>query len=188
MLVLIAGLVVFFGVHSVRMAAGGFREAQIAANPGRWRAVYSLASLAGFALIIWGWALFRPEAPEVYQAPAWGRHAASALVLVAFILLVASSLPAGYLKRWVKHPMLAGVILWAIGHLLANGDLASVLLFGSFLAYSLVNRVAVISRGDPTTAVIQPRSDYIAIGVGIVAFAVFALWLHGWLFGVQPFG
>lgn len=188
MLVLILGLIVFFAVHSVRMVAGGFRDAQVAANERRWKGIYSLISLAGFALIVWGWILFRPEAPELYAAPDWGRHAASALVLVAFIMFAASGLPPGYLKRWVKHPMLTGVILWAIGHLLANGDLASVLIFGSFLVYALVNRLAVISRGEPLMRVIHPRNDYLAIAIGIVAYGAFALWLHGWLFGVQPFG
>jgi uncharacterized membrane protein len=109
------------------------------------------------------------------------------LVLIAFILLPAGSLPAGHIKRWVKHPMLTGTILWATGHLLANGDLASVLLFGSFLAYGVINRIAVIPRGDPAPAVIAPRSDVMSVAIGLVAFAIFAA-LHGWLFGAQPFG
>jgi uncharacterized membrane protein len=188
MVILIAGLVVFFSVHLARVVAPGFRDRQNAANPGRWRGLYSLASLIGFALIIWGWIAFRPEAPEVYSPPAWGRHAASLLVVLAFILLVAAYRPAGYIKKWVKHPMLAGVALWSIGHLLANGDLASVLLFGSFLAYAIVDRIAVIPRGDPAPAVKQPRADVIAVVAGLVAFAVFGFWLHGFLFGVSPLG
>ena len=83
--------------------------------------------------------------------------------------------------------MLAGIMLWSVGHLLANGDLASSLVFGAFLAYAIVDRIAVIPRGDPAPVVVQARSDLIAAVVGIVAFAVFGLWLHGWLFGVSPF-
>jgi uncharacterized membrane protein len=187
MLILIAGLIVFFAAHLVRVVAPGFRESQIAANPGRWRGLYSLASLVGLALIIWGWITFRPEAPEVYTPPVWGRHAAWVLVAPAFVLLVAAYQPVGYIKKWVKHPMLSGVALWSIGHLLANGDLASVLVFGGFLAYAIVDRVAVIPRGDPAPEVKQPRADLVAIIAGLAAFAVFGLWLHGWLFSTSPF-
>lgn len=188
MIFLILGLFIFFAIHSARMVAGGFRESQLAASRGRWMGLYSLASLIGFALIVWGWIQYRPEAPQIYAPPDWGPHAAAALVLVAFIMLPAAEMPAGYLKRWVKHPMLTAVILWSVAHLLANGDLASLLLFGSFLVYSVINRIAVIPRGDPAPAAVAPRSDFIAIAIGVVAFAVFGLWLHGWLFGAQPFG
>lgn len=186
MIILILGLVVFFGIHSVRMVAGGVRDRQIAANPGRWKGIYSLISLVGLGLIVWGWITFRPDAPEVYTSPEWGRHAAMLLVLIAFVLFVAAELPVGYIKKAVKHPMITGIALWSAGHLLANGDLASVLIFGAFLIYAIVNRLAVIPRGDPAPVVKQPRSDLIAIGVGVVAYAVFVLWLHGLLFGVSP--
>lgn len=186
MWILILGLAVFFGVHSVRMVAGGFREAQLAANEKRWKGIYSLLSLVGLALIIWGWVAFRGEAPQVYEPPAWGRHLAMALVWIAFILLAASNMPPGRIKFWVKHPMLLGVALWAAGHLLANGDLASLLLFGAFLGYAIVNRLAVISRGDPAPAMLQPRSDLVAVVAGTVLYVIFVLWLHQWLFGVSP--
>jgi uncharacterized membrane protein len=187
MLILLLGLVIFFAIHSVRIAASGFRDAQIAANERRWKGLYSLASIAGVVLIVWGWRLYRPEAPEIYEPPSWGRHVAWVLVLAAFISLAAAYLPAGSIKRHLKHPMLVGIILWAIGHLLANGDLASLLLFGAFLVYAIVDRIAVIPRGDPAPSVVQPRSDLIAVGIGLVTFAVFGLWLHGWLFGASPF-
>ena len=177
----------FFAVHLVRVVAPGFRQAQLAANPGRWRGLYSLASLLGFGLIVWGWIVFRPEAPQVYDPPAWGRHVAWVFVALAFILVVAAYQPVGYIKKWVKHPMITGVALWSIGHLLANGDLASVLVFGGFLAYTLVDRIAVIPRGDPAPVVKEPRRDLVAIVAGLVAFAIFGSWLHGWLFGVSPF-
>ena len=187
MFILVLGLVVFFAVHSVRMVAGGWRERQVAANPRRWRGLYSLGSLIGFALIIWGWIVFRPVAPEVYTPPDWGRHVTYPLVVLAFIIIATSYQPPGYIKHWLKHPMLVAIILWSVGHLLANGDLASVLVFGGFLVYAVVDRIAVIPRGDPAPTVQRPLSDAIAVVAGLVIFAVFGFWLHGLLFGVSPF-
>ncbi|WDR04822.1 NnrU family protein [Devosia rhodophyticola] len=190
MWVMIAGLVIFFAIHSVRMVAPGFRTAQIGAQPGRWKGLYALVSLLGFALIIWGWVLFRPVAEPVYDPPIWGRHAAMALVWVAFIMVVASNInmPAGRIKHWVKHPLLLGVGLWSIAHLLANGDMASVMLFGSFLVYGTVNGVSAMGRGDPAPVVTGPRGDVVALVAGTVLYAIFVLWLHGLLFGVSPLG
>lgn len=187
MIILVIGLIAFFAVHSVRIVAGGFRDRQAAGNVRRWKGIYSLVSLVGFALIIWGWIVFRPEAPQIYEPPAWGRHVAWLLVAAAFVLLAAAYRPAGYIKYWVKHPMLTGVALWAIGHLLANGDLASLLVFGGFLVYAVVDRVAVIPRGDPAPEVKQPLSDLVALVVGLVVFVAFGLWIHPFLFGVSPF-
>lgn len=187
MWILIAGLVIFFAVHLVRVVAGPWRERQIAANEGRWKGLYALASLAGLVLIIWGWVVFRPVAPQVYEPPQWGRYAAIVLTLLAFICLAAAYQPPGFIKVALKHPFLAGVMLWSIGHLLANGDLASVLLFGGFLAYAAIDRVAVIPRGDPAPAVMTWRGDVVALLAGAVVFAV-VLWLHPWLFGVSPLG
>ncbi len=184
--ILILGMAAFFSIHSVRMVAGGYRDAQVAANERRWKGAYALVSLAGFVLIILGWILYRGDAPELYEPPAWGRHLAMGLVLIAFILLPAANMPAGRIRYYVKHPMLVGVILWAAGHLLVNGDLASLLLFGSFLAYSAINLVAVIPRGDPAPQMVRPRSDVAAVTAGTLLYVVFVLWLHGWLFGVSP--
>jgi uncharacterized membrane protein len=186
MWILLLGLLIFFGIHSVRMAAGGFRDRQVASNPRRWKGVYSLISLLGLVLIIWGWVAFRGGAPQLYEPPDWGRHVAMVLVFIAFVLLAAAEMPAGRIKYWVKHPMLVGIGLWAAAHLLANGDLASLLLFGAFLAYAFVNRLAVIPRGDPAPAVVKPRSDLFALLGGTVLYLLFVFWLHGWLFGVSP--
>lgn len=189
MLILILGLVVFFAVHAVRMVAPGWRQQQLAANERRWKGLYSLVSLVGFVLIVWGWTAYRPEAAEIYTPPDWGRYVAELLVLLAFISLPAAYAPAIHIRRWTGgHPMLAAVILWSAGHLFANGDLASILLFGSFLVYSVVDRIAVVSRGPVPVAGAGWRGDLIAAGIGIVAYLVFGLWLHGWLFGVSPFG
>lgn len=188
MLILVAGLILFFAIHSVRMVAPGFRDAQLAQSEGRWKGIYSLVSLVGMALIIWGWIVFRPEAPAIYEPPAWGRHVAMLLVWIAFVLAATANMPAGRIKHWIKHPFLTAVILWSVAHLLANGELASLLLFGGFLLYAVVNRLAVIPRGDPAPAVVRPRSDLIALVAGTVLYLIFVLWLHGWLFGVSPFG
>ena len=188
MLVLILGLAIFVGVHSVRMLAPGYRNMQIAANAGRWRALYSLASIVGVVLIVWGWALYRPEAPELYSPPDWSRHVAAALVPLAFIFLFAAYSVAGRIKATLKHPFLTAVILWAVAHLIANGDLASVILFGSFLAYATVNRIAVRTRPNPNPAFVSYRGDLIAVVAGVAATALFFFWLHALLFGVSPLG
>lgn len=188
MWILILGLLIFFSVHSVRMVAGGFRDRQLELSPRRWKGIYSLVSATGLGLIIWGWIVFRGEAPELYEPPAWGRHVAMGLVWIAFILFAGANMPPGRIRVFLKHLMLTGVILWAAGHLFANGDLASMLLFGSFLLYSAVNRIAVISRGDPAPDVVSPRSDLIAVLAGTALYVVFVLWLHGWLFGVPLLG
>jgi uncharacterized membrane protein len=184
--ILVIGLVVFLGVHLVRVVAPDFREQQIAANERRWKGVYTLISFAGLALIIWGWNVYRPEAPEIYEPPSWGRHLAALLVLLAFISFAASG-PAGRIKHWIKHPMLTGTILWSVGHLLANGDLASLLLFGGFLVWAVVDLIAASQRGDPAPVAERPMSDVIAVVAGAALFAVFGLWVHGWLFGADPF-
>lgn len=188
MTILILGLLLFFGVHSARIVAGPFRDAQIAAHPGRWKGLYALASAAGLGLIIWGWILYRPLAPQLYDPPTWGRHAAMALVLPAFILLAGSNGPVGRIKAAVRNPMLIGVILWSTAHLLANGDLASALLFGAFLAYSVVDLIAVLGRREPAPVATKPMADLIMVVAGTVLYAVFVLYLHRIFFGVSPLG
>lgn len=188
MFVLILGLVLFLGVHSVRMVAPGFRDARYAAMGEKgWKGLYSLISLAGFGLIIWGWIMYRPDAPEIYEPPSWGRHVNYLLTLFAFILLTAANGPVGRIKAAVGHPMLLGTILWSGGHLLANGDLASLLLFGAFLVYAIADRFAVIGRKDPPPVFESYRGDIMAIVGGGVTYAVFLFWLHGLLIGVPLF-
>lgn len=186
MWILVLGLVLFFGIHSVRMAAPGYRDTQLAANEQRWKGLYSVVSLIGVVLIILGWVFGAADNSAVYTPPEWGRHITMVLVWAAFILLASANMPAGRIKQWVKHPMLLGVGLWALGHLLANGDLFGLLTFGAFLVYAIINRIAVISRGDPAPVVVRPRSDVVSILAGTVLYAVFVLFLHQWLFGVSP--
>lgn len=188
MLVLIAGLVVFFGVHAVRMLAPGWRDAQVAANEGRWKGLYSLLSLLGFVLLVWGYALYRPVAPQLYVPPDWGRHVTYVLVWLGLIGLSAAYQPPGRIRATLQHPFLVGVMLWAIGHLLANGDAAGALVFGAFLAYAVWNIIAVQRRGLPRVAYVTWRGDLVAVVVGSVAYLLLVLWLHQVLFGVSPMG
>lgn len=188
MWILIAGLVIFFAVHCVRIFAPGFRSRQLTGNERRWKGLYSLASLVGFVLIVWGWIIFRPEAPQVYDPPDWGRHLTMLLVLLAFVAIPTAYQPPGRIRTWLRHPFLVAVILWSLGHLFANGDLASVLLFGSFLLYGIADRIAVVGRPDPAPAYQGARGDIVGIVVGLVLYAIFIFWLHVFLFGVSPLG
>jgi len=189
MWLMILGLAVFFVPHLTRIAAPGLRDAGIALmGEGGWKGVYSLVSLAGLVLVVLGWMRFRATAPVMYDAPSWGRHLAALLVLVAFIFLVASYVPTtGRIKAMLRHPFLAAVVIWAVAHLLANGDLASLILFGAFLAYAIVDRIAVSIRNEPAPVYQSWRGDAGAVGIGVIAFAIFAFWLHVVLFGVSPF-
>jgi len=188
MTILILGLVLFFGIHSVRIVAGPFRDAQVAASPGRWKGLYSLVAAAGLGLIIWGWMQYRLMAPQLYDPPAWGRHAAMALMLPAFILLAGSNGPVGRIKATVRHPMLIGVILWSAGHLAANGDLASVLLFGSFLAYGVIDLISAVVRNAPPPVATKPLADLIMVVAGTALYVLFVLFLHRIFFGISPLG
>jgi uncharacterized membrane protein len=190
MLVLIAGIVIFLGFHSVRMLAPQFREARIARMGERpWRVAYSAASLVGLVLIVWGYAMARPVAPDLYFPPAGMAHLAILLMAIAFVSLAVSQFPAGRLKPILKHPMLLAVKVWAFAHLLVNGDLASVLLFGSFLAWAVWNRIAVKRRGAPVAAPGPVKWDVAAVVTGFAIWALFIWKAHEWLFGVAiPMG
>jgi len=188
MTILILGLALFLAVHSVRILAAPFRAAQVAASPGRWKGLYSVISAVGLGLIILGWIQFRPTAPQLYDPPPWGRHATMGLVWIAFVLLAGSNGPVGRIKATVRHPMLLGTILWSVGHLLANGDEASVLLFGAFLVWAIVDLISALGRGEPAPVAAKPVADVIAVVAGTVLYLVFVFFLHRVLFGVSPLG
>jgi uncharacterized membrane protein len=188
MTILILGLVVFLGIHSVRILAAPFRNAQIAANEKRWKGLYSLVAAVGLGLIIWGWILYRPMAPQLYDPPMWGRKAAWGLVWIAFVLMAGANGPVGRIKATVRHPMLLGTIFWAAGHLLANGDQASVMLFGAFLVWAILDLISALGRREPAPVVTKPIADAIAVVAGTVLWAVFVFFLHRVLFGVSPLG
>ena len=189
---LILGLILFLGTHSVRIFADSWRGGRIATmGLMPWKGVYSVISIIGFGLIVWGYGVAR-EAPVVlYAPPVWTRHVAALLTVPAFILLVAAYVPGTRIKRAVGHPMVAGVKIWAFAHLLANGTLADVVLFGAFLVWAIADYIVARrrDRAAGTVYVVGPITrDIIAVAVGLVAWAVFAFWLHGAWIGVRPFG
>lgn len=191
MAILILGLLIFLGVHSVRIVAEPWRT-QMRARLGeqRWKSVYSLISLAGFALLIWGYGLAR-QAPVVLWVPPVGtRHMAALLTLASFVFLAAAKVPNNGIKARVHHPMLIGVKIWALAHLLANGNLADVVLFGAFLVWAIMDFKAAKQR-DRVNGAVYPagtgKATAIAVAAGVMGWAVFAFWLHGLLIGVRPF-
>jgi uncharacterized membrane protein len=192
MLVLILGIIVFLGIHSVRIVAPEWRLAKMAEwGEGRWKGLYSLISLAGFVLLVWGYGLARPDAPVIYEPPAWMKHITELLMLFAFIFLGVFIAKPGRMKPALKHPMLIAIKTWALAHLLANGDLASLILFLSFLAWAVADRIAI--RRQERAGLAAPyivagpvSNDIIAIVVGLVLYALFVWKLHLLLIGVSP--
>lgn len=189
---LILGLVVFLGVHSVRMVADGWRTRKLAQwGEGRYKGLYSLVSLAGFALLIYGFGQVRQQPVQLWAPPFAMKHVASTLMLLSFVLLAAAYVPRNGIKARLHHPMVLGVKTWALAHLLANGNLGHVVLFGSFLAWGVWCFVAS-RRRDRAQGVQYPagtaQGTVTAIVVGVAGWAVFAFWLHGALIGVRPLG
>jgi uncharacterized membrane protein len=191
MLVLIIGLIVFLGPHSVRMLADGWRTRTIERlGPGPWKGLYSLVSIAGFVLIVWGFGLARARSVPLYSPPLILRQLNALFTLVAFVLIAAAYVPRNHFKSKIGHPMLAGVKAWAFGHLLATGMLHDVVLFGTFLLWAIVDFV-VSRRRDRRLGTLYPpgtvAGDAATIVVGLAAWAVFAFWLHIRWIGVYPF-
>jgi len=188
---LILGLVIFLGAHSVRIYADDWRARTIARmGPNGWKAVYSLVSIAGFVLIVWGFAQARQTAGVLYAPPVFMRHITGLLVLGSFVLLAAAKVPGNHIKAAVGHPMVAGVKLWAFAHLLANGRVADVVLFGAFLAWAIVDFI-VSRKRDRAAGTRYPAGrgarTAMTVVIGVAAWVVFAFWAHQWLFGVAPF-
>lgn len=185
---LILGLIIFFGAHlfsTFRSRAPG-KDIKEKLGYGPYMGLYTLVSVVGLGLIIWGFGAARP-APILYIPPTGLAHLNLALMLPAMILLVAAYMPTGRIKKAVKHPMLLAVKIWAFGHLLANGELNSVLLFGSFLAYGVIDRIALKKRGDigpGPDAPVSAMGDIGSLVIGAGVYAVLLLWLHPILFGV----
>lgn len=188
MSVLIAGLLMFFGVHSIAIVSPDLRDRlRGRLGPGAWRGLYSLGSLFGLVLICYGFSLARRAPIVLYTPPAWLRYAAIALLLPVFPLLFAAYLP-GRIKRATKHPMLAGIECWALAHLLANGRLADLLLFGGFLAWAVADRISLKRRPPQALRAAAPRAwnDVAAIGAGLAVYVLLIAWAHLRLFGVAP--
>ena len=192
MTILILGLAIFLGMHSIRIW-GDERRTALRARFGEpaWKGAYSLVSLLGFALLVWGFGLARQDSPIVWHVALAMRHVAALLTLLAFVFLAATYVPHNAIKARLHHPMLLGVKVWAFAHLLANGKLADMLLFGSFLAWSIWCFIAA-RRRDRAAGTIYAAGTMggtlATVLVGIAAWAAFAFWLHGVLIGVRPFG
>lgn len=189
MLQLVAGLVIFLGVHSVSIVARDWRERMVGRlGPLAWKALYAIASLVGFVLIVRGYSQARLDPVFLYQTPFWMRHVTALLMLPVFPLLVATYLPPGRIKAAVKHPMLTATKAWALAHLLSNGTVADVLLFGGFLAWAVADRISVGKRPAPPVAdrPASVRNDVIAVVIGLILYVVFVKWAHLHLFGVPP--
>lgn len=186
MLYLVLGLVLTIGTHLISVF--GMRERLVSSlGEGPYKGVYSLVSVVGLVLIIFGFGAYRAAGYiPVYTPPHWINHLVALLMWPTLIILCAAFTPVGLIKSKLKHPMLVSVKAWAFLHLLANGDLGSILLFGSFLAYGVVARIALKKRGDVGVPSPRPfgRGDIIAIVAGTVLTIVIALWLHLLLIGV----
>jgi uncharacterized membrane protein len=186
MLLLLLGLVIFFGVHSVSIIDEPWRD-QMVARLGEvpWKIAYTLLSLLGLVLIVRGYGQARLDPIVLYTSPTGFRHLAMLLLVPVFPLFVASSLP-GRIKSAAKHPTLLATKIWAVAHLLVNGMLADVLLFGAFLAWAVADRISMKHRTQRAIPGAPPSkaNDLIAVAVGLAIYVAFVLWLHGWLIGI----
>jgi uncharacterized membrane protein len=191
--VLILGLVLFFGVHSTRIVADGwFTSVRGRMGELPWKGVYSLISIAGFVLIVWGFSLARQQPVQLWVPPRGMRYVAALLTLIAFILLAATYVPRNVIKARLHHQtVLVAVQVWALAHLLANGKLAHVLLFGSFLVWAVFSFRAARQR-DRAAHTTYPAGTaagtVTTVVVGLAAWALFVFWAHGLLIGVRPLG
>ena len=191
MIVFIAGLILFLGIHSVSIVAPGWRQAQVAQRgEGAWKGIFSIVSAVGLALLIVGYGMARGEPIALYTPPAALRHLALLVMLPVFPLLFASYLP-GRIRSAAKHPFLLATKLWATAHLLANGTLVDVLLFSAFLVWAVADRISVKRRSvaeahDAPAAPPGPMNDLIAIVGGLASYAVIVFWAHRWLIGLSP--
>ena len=191
MTVLILGLVLFLGAHSVRIFAEGWRARTIARiGEKAWKGLYSLVSLAGFALIVWGFSLARQQPVLLWSPPMGLKHLNSLFTLLAFVLLAAAYVPRNSIRARLHHPMILGVKLWAFGHLLATATLADLGLFGAFLLWAVLDFRAARQRDRALGTVYAPGATgptVLAVVVGAAAWAAFAFWLHAAWIGVAPF-
>ena len=187
---LVLGLVLFLGVHSVRIVAEDWRTATRARlGEGAWKGAYSLLSVIGFVLIVWGFGLARQQPVALWSPPVGLRHLASLLTLVSFVLLAAAYVPGNGIKARLHHPMILGVKTWALAHLLANGNLAHLVLIGSFLVWAVLAYRAARQR-DRAAGTVYPAGratgTVMTLVLGVAGWAVFAFWLHGWWIGIRP--
>ncbi len=191
MLLLIVGLILFLGTHSIRILADPLRSGLVQRfGPWGYKGLYSLISLIGLVMIIVGYGQARLDPVWLYHPPGWLRHLNMLLMLAVFPALLAAYLP-GRIHNLLRHPMLVAVKAWALAHLLVNGTLAGTLLFGGFLVWAVADRISVGRRSSPREAPQLPAipiNDIIVIVGGLGLYAAFAFWLHPILFGVAVTG
>jgi uncharacterized membrane protein len=186
MLILILGIVLFLGAHSFTTFRGARARLIARLGEGPFKGLYSLVALAGFILIVWGFHIYRAEGlVPLWTPPAWIRHLTIALMWFAFVALACSNKAPSRIRGWLRHPMLVAVKIWALAHLLANGDLGGMVLFGSFLAWAVYDRIAVKRRGDAGAPrqLSFTRADAISLAIGTVTY-VAMIFLHPVLIGV----
>jgi uncharacterized membrane protein len=185
MSILVLGLAVFLGVHSISIVSDPWRNRMAdALGEWTWKGLYAVVAMAGFALIVWGYGLARRSPLVLYVPPDWLRSVAMVLLVPVFPLLLAAYLP-GRIRAATRHPMLAATQLWAVAHLLANGTLAAVLLFGSFLAWAVLDRASMRHRTQRGIPALPPArfNDAVAVIGGLALYVAFVLRLHAWLIG-----
>lgn len=189
---LILGLIIFLAVHSVRIVADDWRtRARARIGELAWKGLYAAASLFGLALIVWGFSLARQQPIQLWSPPLGMRHLASLLTLISFVLLAAAYVPGNRIKERLHHPMVLGVKVWALAHLLANGNLSHVVLFGSFLIWAIFDFTAARRRdrieGQRYLGGTAGATG-ISVALGVGGWVAVTLWLHGLLIGVRPLG
>ncbi|NTJ07833.1 NnrU family protein [Rhizobium lusitanum] len=190
MALLILGIVLFLGVHLIRVVAPGLRTSMIASiGEAGWKIAYSVASILTLILLIYGFGQARDMTP-IWSPPFWMSHITILLMLFAMICLVASLLPAGHIAVRTKHPMVLSVKIWALAHLLSNGDGAAILLFAAFLAWGVILRISLKRRQRAGEITLRPfvsaKYDLYAIIIGVVVWALIIWKLHAWIIGVSP--
>ncbi len=187
-MILLLGLIIFLGMHSISIFAEPWRNSMVSKlGEQPWKGIYSLASLVGFVLIIYGYGQARLDPTVIYTPPVWLRHVTMLLMIPVFPMIFAVYFP-GRIKTALKHPMLIATKTWALAHLLANGTLADVLLFGGFLAWAVMDRISLKRRTQRHIPSAPPgkMNDAIAIIAGLAVYVIFVLWGHTWLIGVSP--
>lgn len=191
MTLLIAGLILFIATHSLRIFADDWRSRMVSKiGPMPWKGLISVASLVGIILMSKGYAAARAAPVLLWQSPVWMSHLVSLLMLVAFILFIAAYVPKNVIKARLGHPMIISVKIWAFGHLLANGTIADLLLFGGLLAWAVMSFRAARQRDrreGVTRVAGSAMPTVITVAVGAVIWAWFAFQGHAWLIGVRPF-
>lgn len=197
MALFILGLVLFLGSHSVRVFAEGWRTQKLAQWGEKfYKGMYSVASLVGFVLMVYGFSKIRWDSPLLWVPPVGMRHLAALLMLPSLVLLVASQVPHNAIKAKLRHPMVLAVKVWALAHLLANGKLVDVVLFGAFLVWAVLNfrasrqrdRQAVPDSSDGQVAPVDTSNTARVVLIGVAVWAILLFGGHTWLFAVSPLG